>query len=382
MIRPRRSTLVAGVVLTVAIACLFAGPVAATATSIVGPDIGDRPAAPAVGPPLAATNTTDIDPDAIVMTVALEPNGSARWSVAYRLRLDDENATGAFESLQADIAANESAYTDRFARRMNRTAALAENATGREMSVGEVSVSTRREALPQEYGVVTYRLRWFGFARVDGERIVAGDAIAGLFLDEGTSLRIEWPDAYRASAVDPDPDDSLSDSVVWRGQTVFTDDQPRVTVAPAPTATRTTAATDPTTETPQSSGDGPLLFLGGLVLLGLLAALAWLTVRRRDGSGDGDGAGSDDDPDGGIGGGGDGGAPTDAELLSNEERVLQLLEANGGRMKQQAIAEELEWTDAKTSQVVGGLREDDAVETFRLGRENVVTLPDAGGPIE
>jgi len=63
------------------------------------------------------------------------------------------------------------------------------------------------------------------------------------------------------------------------------------------------------------------------------------------------------------------------ELLSNEEQVIQLLEANGGRIKQQRVASELEWTDAKTSQVIGGLREDEAVETFRFGRENVVTLP-------
>ncbi|MFC7196821.1 helix-turn-helix transcriptional regulator [Halosimplex aquaticum] len=56
--------------------------------------------------------------------------------------------------------------------------------------------------------------------------------------------------------------------------------------------------------------------------------------------------------------------------------MLRLLEENGGRVKQQRIAGELDWTDAKTSQVVGNLREDDAVETFRIGRENVVTLPE------
>ncbi|MFC6756680.1 helix-turn-helix transcriptional regulator [Halomicroarcula sp. GCM10025894] len=65
-----------------------------------------------------------------------------------------------------------------------------------------------------------------------------------------------------------------------------------------------------------------------------------------------------------------------AELLSNEEQVLKLLRENGGRIKQQRVASELDWTAAKTSQVIGGLREDDDVETFRIGRENVVTLPD------
>ena len=64
------------------------------------------------------------------------------------------------------------------------------------------------------------------------------------------------------------------------------------------------------------------------------------------------------------------------ELLSNEEQVLRLLEERGGRIKQQEVVGELGWTEAKTSQVVSSLREDDAVDVFRIGRENVLTLPE------
>ncbi|MFC6772299.1 helix-turn-helix transcriptional regulator, partial [Halorubrum pallidum] len=67
--------------------------------------------------------------------------------------------------------------------------------------------------------------------------------------------------------------------------------------------------------------------------------------------------------------------PVDEELLSNEEQVLRLLEANGGRMKQKQVVEELDWTAAKTSQVVTGLRDADDLDGFRLGRENVLSLP-------
>jgi hypothetical protein len=335
-----------------------------------------------VAPPVAATNTTDLDPDAVVMAVEVTPNGSARWEVSYRLRLDDENATAAFESLQADIEANESAYTSRFARRMNRTAAVARESTGRSMSVGEVSVNTQRETLPQEYGIVTYEFRWFGFARVDGDQLVVGDAIAGLFLDDRTTLRIQWPPGYRTNSVDPEPDDRQSSAVVWRGPTEFTDDQPSVIIAqvtPTPTDTPSTSTgSEPGMDTPQSGANGPLWLVGGLLALLVFGALAWVAYRRLGGD---DGI---DDAGGGAAGTGSEGtdAPADPELLSNEERVLHHLESNGGRMKQQAVAEELEWTDAKTSQVIGDLREAGDVETFRLGRENVVTLPDAGGPIE
>jgi uncharacterized membrane protein len=66
------------------------------------------------------------------------------------------------------------------------------------------------------------------------------------------------------------------------------------------------------------------------------------------------------------------------ELLSNEERVERLLERNGGRVKQQEIVSGLEWTEAKTSQVVNAMHEDGRIEKFRIGRENVVKLPEEG----
>jgi len=55
---------------------------------------------------------------------------------------------------------------------------------------------------------------------------------------------------------------------------------------------------------------------------------------------------------------------------------MRLIEAHGGRMKQKRVAEELDWTAAKTSQVTKKLREDGDLVGFRLGRENVLTLPE------
>jgi len=45
-------------------------------------------------------------------------------------------------------------------------------------------------------------------------------------------------------------------------------------------------------------------------------------------------------------------------------------------VKQQEVVSELDWTEAKTSQVVGDLREDDEIDVFRIGRENVLALPE------
>jgi len=70
------------------------------------------------------------------------------------------------------------------------------------MSVENVTVETETRQLPREYGIVTYRFTWTGFATVSGDRIEAGDAIAGLFLDRGTTLLIAWPETHRVDTID------------------------------------------------------------------------------------------------------------------------------------------------------------------------------------
>jgi hypothetical protein len=118
---------------------------------------------------------SEVDADRIVLDVALQENGTATWRVAYRVELNTDNETEAFEDLRADIEANRSAYQSAFHDRMNRTARVAENATGREMSVRGVSVSANTEEV-QGYGTVEYTFQWTNFGTVDGERIQAGEA--------------------------------------------------------------------------------------------------------------------------------------------------------------------------------------------------------------
>ena len=350
--------------------------VAAPAGASDGADIAETPERNADSPFVQS----EVDPDVVVMRVTLAPDGTARWAVAYRTRLDDENTTAAFESVQSDVEDNASAFTDRFAAGMRRAVRSAENATGREMALRNVTVTATKEQLGQEYGVLTYRFTWTNFAAVEGDRIRAGDALSGLFLDSETSLVVAWPEGYAVERVTPRPTENRTNEAVWRGQLDFGPEQPRVVLAPGGGS--------------GGGGAGPLV--AGAVLAVLAVATAgWLVATRvrgdgatpgaggaGDGATGGDGAGTTaggsaggpDSADAGEDAAGDDGPPEG--LLSNEERVIRLLEDNGGRIKQQRIAEEYDWTDAKTSQVVGSLREDDAVETFRIGRENVVALPE------
>jgi uncharacterized membrane protein len=240
--------------------------------------------------------------------------------------------------------------------------------------VRNVTVTTSRQRIPEEYGIVTYRFRWDGFAASSGEELRVGDAIAGLFLDDSTTIVISWPEAYRVASVQPDPDDRQPGSATWNGPEDFTAEEPSVVLTTAPGGTPTDAAG--TTTSPDGASDGSLGLAVGVALTLLVGGAVVLFYARREPASpaaDGDAApATETDADDGDASESE---PPD-ELLSNEERVLRLLRERGGRMKQQEVAQALDWTDAKTSQVVRKMRDEGELEAFRLGRENVLRLPE------
>lgn len=343
------------------------------------------------GPAQPSIAGTQVDADDVLLAADVQPDGSAEWRIEYRIRLDDQNTTEAFDSLQRDIENTPKNYTQTFRERMVTTADAAQESTGREMAIENVTVSAQREQLPREYGVVTYRFNWTGFAAVEDSQLRVGDALAGMFLDSATTLLVSWPEGYEADSVDPSPDDRSENSVSWSGPREFTAEQPSIVL------------------TSQSTSGTPIGLLPMAVLIALLIAVvggaAWYrrggslpvaggqsgAERGTAGQSNNDKSGEETESEGVTG---EATAEADSEatgtaadategdeqtvpdeLLSNEERVLKLLETHGGRMKQQQVVEDLDWTEAKTSQVVSNLREDEEIETFRIGRENVLTLP-------
>ncbi|QFU82386.1 helix-turn-helix transcriptional regulator [Natronorubrum aibiense] len=358
-----------GLTVVVAVLLVGTGPIAAAS----GPTVVDQRQSA-----LFTLQQDQLDADEVRMDVTLRENGTAEWTLEFWVRLDDEESTTAFESLQEDIRDDPDNHTQSFADRMDETVVAASDATGREMSAEGYSVSTERQSFAREYGVVRYTFDWHGFGAVEGDEIRAGDAIEGIYIDDGTRLLVAWPNGYELQSAAPDPDEEREHAVIWRGdETDFIAGEPQVVI---------------------TAGGGPstaIIAGATVVALGLGAVGVWW-FRTRDPTADRPAGG---DEDSGSGSGSVPAASTDTatttasttdesaassttepaetELLSNEEQVLRLVRDNGGRMKQQTVVEELEWTDAKTSKVVSGLREEGDLESFRLGRENVLSLPDA-----
>lgn len=67
--------------------------------------------------------------------------------------------------------------------------------------------------------------------------------------------------------------------------------------------------------------------------------------------------------------------PQGEEVVTDRERVRQLIADNGGRMRQSEIVDSVEWSKAKVSRLLADLEADGEITKLRLGRENLICLP-------
>ncbi len=357
----------------VALAVVLA--MAATVAGVAGAPAGTGSQESAAGG-LAAATADGFEPERVVIEVALGADGSARWTVQHRVALGGPDDRQGFQRTQARVRENRSAVREPFARRVRAMATEAEDATGRTMVVENVSVEAyRTELTGGEYGVVEYSFRWYGFAATDGE-LRAGDALAGFFLDANTTLLVTWPGDATLAEVTPEPDRRRERAAVWEGPVEFTRNEPRVVLESS------SLSFGPDDSLPGGSNDLLVVVLLAGVVVGV--AVAGVLARRRSRPG---GEPDAESPTSAAGASsasetaadtGDEPAGPPSDLLSNEEQVLALLDERDGRMKQQEIVDELEWSETKTSEVVSDLREAEEIEVYRLGRENVLALPDTG----
>jgi len=343
-------------------------------------------------------------------------NGSARWTVRASRPLENQSEIDRFRTFAAEFETTETAAFRDFRARARRLAAFGTNATGREMNATAFERNARVVELGRTRGVVELSFRWTNLARTDGQRVVVDDVFeGGMFVDSGQQLVIARGERLAFESVDPPPDSqsvegnlTASETVTWFGERDFADRRPRAAFVPPELAdggTPTPAGADGTagaTATPASGESGgtpsavaPLVAVV-VVLLGLGGAFALYSGAAgnllRSGGGDGTGSASAESPaasadadaeaDAGTGAGSAAAIP-EGKLLSDEDRVLWLLDESGGRMKQVEIVEETDWSKSKVSMLLSDMEEDGDISKLRVGRENIISKaghePDAAG---
>ena len=384
---------------------------AATAGLVVGGSTADGAASDGAAAPARTAESPALlqgfEADRTAFVITVYGNGSAEWRFRYERALNGSERDD-FETFAEEFNDNETELFTNFRTRARWLTDNGSRATGREMRATGFARDARVEGLApqtQALGVVELSFRWEGFARpTDDGDVEAGDVFeGGLYV--GPDQELAFAAGPNLAFVRAQPTegrvlsgDSLaeSDTVTWTGERSFTDQRPRVVLADAESvddAGATSADDD------DDDGRGLLLPMG--VLLVVVALGGGAAVAYRSGAlppGGGAAAGAETDAgDGGTGAGAGAGAGaaadaaetspavgvSEAELLSDEERVIDLLEDRGGRMKQVDIVEVTDWSKSKVSMLLSDMEEDEQISRLRVGRENIVSLagnePDAAG---
>jgi hypothetical protein len=398
------------VVLTVALVATL------PAVALAGADAANAVAsgqanAVASGQAAAAVTTPAAEDRTVHLDVKLLDAGDANWTVSTYVPLDDEDDRAAFRELGRRYV-NGTARVGMDADTFRRVASSASAAADRPMRIENCH---RGWTIRDDTGVLVLRFTWRNFARDEGDRLVADDAFrtnSGTWLPElepGQVLVIRPPDGVGFLET-PRGKGVTNGTLRWEGPQSFGADYFRIVYRTGPDETPVTPTnnrtTTPPTGDPPTDTPGHLLPAGTFLLVSVLAvgAAAYLWRRRRgpDDRGTGD-AGGGRVSAGAAGAAAAGGSaavdetdepavdeaeepaePTpedpfagvDVEMLSDEERVLRLLEANGGRMKQARIVKETDWSNAKVSQLLSSMDEEEAINKLRIGRENLISLPD------
>jgi hypothetical protein len=432
-----RRVLAASLLLLVLLAGAAPGSAALAGSAVWDPTAGHAGGTAAASGDAAATApATDPDTmrelqqefDRTEFRITVDANGSAEWTFRFKQTLENDTERADFRAFAEGFNDGSTGlYTD-FQRRAGSLTAAGANATGRPMNATVFSKRAYVNTLGNQ-GIVEMSFRWTAFAVVaDDGTVTVGDVFdGGLYIRSDQRLVVSAGEGMAFDEASPAPDsisgDSLagSESLTWEGERSFTDERPRIVLAPPSaatgsptptgaggngnpngTATATSPGGSPTGGGGTSpAGDGgtgllPLVGLGAVLLLGLGAVFAYRSGMFGGTDAAAPGGGTDGGSGGAVAVENESEAPgtaesttdgepaiPDEELLSDEDRVMGLLDDRGGRMKQVEIVEETGWSKSKVSMLLSDMEEAGEISKLRVGRENIISKkgmePDAAG---
>ncbi|MBX0323325.1 hypothetical protein EGH21_09825 [Halomicroarcula sp. F13] len=333
--------------------------------------------------------------------VTVYENGSATWAIEHQTPLTNETEEQRFEDFARNFEQNETELYVNFVEQAGLLTQYGTNETGRQMEARNFHRSAAANPV-QSTGTVRMAFLWTNFANVSDGRVFVGDVFeGGFYVARSQSLVVERGPSLAFAQVRPTPDsrsqpDSLtrSESVSWVGERSFGDRRPYVELGQRSAVVdgENPGQTDATTAGGPGSADGmwPLAVVAVVIALGAVAAAAWRSGAAAAALGADEGGGTSaeptpdpepspaepdqHDPEPAV---------SDEELLSDSDRVINLLEENGGRMKQVDIVDTTDWSKSKVSMLLSDMEEDGDISKLRVGRENIISLageePDAAG---
>ncbi|MFP8888514.1 helix-turn-helix transcriptional regulator [Natrialbaceae archaeon A-CW2] len=319
--------------------------------------------------------------DTTTYTITVHSNGDATWTFRHERILSSSDEESQFEAFAEEFEDEETElYTD-FVNQAEALTELGSDVTDREMAATDFNRSATIEQRFNTRGVVEMSFTWEGFAVVSDDEIIVGDVFdGGYYITSEQTLVIEADDGLTFTSAQPDGQvtgASLEDSnsITWSGSKQFLDGQPRVVLE----RSGSSESSGTSSSLSENLGNSPSSWLLGAILVVFIAAVSVGVYRYRQDSSSAPATETESEneamaasPDGPQTAAAD--PITDAELLSDEDRVVSLIRENGGRMKQVNIVDETGWSKSKVSMLLSEMESEGTISKLRVGRENIISL--------
>jgi hypothetical protein len=308
-------------------------------------------------------------PQATVYTVDVDGSGDATWTIELRYQLVDEEDVGAFESIRNDFEEGNLSVFEGIEGDLSSFADEASEATGREMSVSDFRRDVYiRDTVTQTVGVVSVDFVWSGFAEASPSEVRVGDVFvgSGLALTENERFIIENVEGLPVRNVSPQPDTNDGERLIWDGERFFEEGQPSILFSEESSGTGDGNGSDGEGSPEDPGSSTPMALMAGFVAL-VSGFAGGLYLGRKKGIVGGTSEEEETTED-------EKQTETQKELLTDEDRVVRILEEEGGKMKQAEIVDRTDWSKSKVSMLLSNMEDEGTISKLRLGRENVIEL--------
>lgn len=301
------------------------------------------------------------------VNVDLKEDGSAEWTIELRNEFNDDGDRESFESWQDEFNTNQETFEENNRERFESIINVAESETDRSMNLEDFRMSAEIEdSGTNEFGLTKIQFTWVGFSEVDNNQVNVGDVFHnGYTIGSQERLVLYWDKqelSLQSESFSVQPAQRTDNSISWTGPASFGDDEPSLIFNSYDGASETS-----------SDDQIPIQLIGGVALLTLLivALVGYYFKKSNDGKLS-ESSQEESDPDD------EEDTESSDELKTDREKVVEYIENNGGRVKQNRIKEKFDWSDSKISRLTNELEEDEIIEKLRIGRENVLELDEEG----
>ncbi|MGA3193020.1 MAG: hypothetical protein ABSD73_11005 [Candidatus Bathyarchaeia archaeon] len=269
-------------------------------------------------------------------TIQIGSDGSATWTVTQTLEINASIET--LETLQ---------------NRITRLVEASESTTGRTMAANVDSLTFTRPT-NSSYIEAEYRFEWQNFCEVQDAQIVIGDVFRSPnFFDHlygDGEVYITYPPQYVVQTVQPAPftrNDSIQ-TLEWLG------------TKDVQNGTRIVLMQESTTPSFIDTLKANALLIAGLLAIAAGSSIGFYVFRHNKKK-------KVKIPENVE-------FRSHPEMESDEQKTVNLIRSSGGKLYQSAITNQLGFSKAKTSQLLGILEHKGAIRRYKKGRDKIVVL--------